>query len=151
MTDDIIRNVSFRRLRAVLALHETTLAVLAKKNGCTPSHLRFVMLGQRASSAALRAKLQRELSDDEWQFVRCEVDVLRGDTRDHVQARGGMPLTGNDTISTGRSSRAEVQLEHGPAVVVTLSAGVATATADGSNIAPFWTFPNCCSHGISWC
>jgi hypothetical protein len=77
MADDIIRNVSFRRLRAVLALHETTLAVVAKKNGCTPSHLRFVMLGQRASSAALRAKLQRELSDHEWQFVRCEVDVLR--------------------------------------------------------------------------
>lgn len=48
-----------------------------------------------------------------------EVDVLRGDTRDHVQARGGMPLTGNDTISTGRSSRAEVQL--GPGNLVRLS------------------------------
>ncbi len=30
-----------------------------------------------------------------------------------MQARGGMPLTANDTIVTGRSSRAEVQLSPG--------------------------------------
>ena len=47
-----------------------------------------------------------------------DVEVNRGDTGDRMQARGGMPLAGNDTIATGRSSRAEVQL--GPGNLVRL-------------------------------
>lgn len=48
-----------------------------------------------------------------------DVEVLRGDTRDRLPARGGMPMVGNDSISTGRSSRAEVQL--GPGNLVRLN------------------------------
>ena len=48
-----------------------------------------------------------------------DVEVLRGDTRDRLPARGGMPLAGNDSIATGRSSRAEVQL--GPGNLVRLN------------------------------
>ena len=48
-----------------------------------------------------------------------DVEVLRGDTGDRMAARGGMPLGANDTLSTGRSSRAEVQL--GPGNLVRLN------------------------------
>ena len=98
MTDHTIRNVSFRRLRAVLALRETTLAEVAKKIDCTPSHLRFVLLEQRASSAALRAKLLRELRDDEWQFVRGEVDVLRDQGVDIAEVRPDDRVLENPTV-----------------------------------------------------
>jgi len=49
----------------------------AHKVGCTPSHLRVVVLGRREASPALRAKLERELRPDEWRFARSEADVLR--------------------------------------------------------------------------
>ena len=48
-----------------------------------------------------------------------DVEVVRGDTHDRLRARGGMPIVGNDSISTGRSSRAEVQL--GPGNLVRLN------------------------------
>ena len=48
-----------------------------------------------------------------------DVELVRGDSRDRLPARGGMALAGNDSISTGRSSRAEVQL--GPGNLVRLS------------------------------
>lgn len=77
MTDDNTPIASLRRLRAVLALRETTLADVAKRIGCTPSHLRVVVLGRREPSARLRSKLQRELRRDEWSFARGETDVLQ--------------------------------------------------------------------------
>lgn len=77
MTDDREPLASLRRLRAVLALRETTLAEVAKKIGCTPSHLRVVVLGRREPSARLRSKLQRELRGDEWSFARGDTDVLQ--------------------------------------------------------------------------
>ena len=48
-----------------------------------------------------------------------EVQVLRGDTGDRMQARGGMALGANDSVFTGRSSRAEVQL--GPGNLIRLN------------------------------
>lgn len=86
MTDN---TAPLRRLRAVLALRETTLVAIAKRVGCTPSHLRFVLIGARAPSAPLRSKLERELRDDEWQFVRSETDVLH----DHAIDENSRPTT----------------------------------------------------------
>lgn len=77
MADHATSLASLRRLRAVLALRGTTLSSLAKKIGCTPSHLRVVVLGRRAVSPALRTKLEREIRPDEWRFARGEADVLR--------------------------------------------------------------------------
>jgi hypothetical protein len=81
MTDEKIRNVCFRRLRAVLALRETTLLETAKRVGCTPSHLRFVLIGARLPSAALRSKLERELRAADWAFARGQVDMLCDEDR----------------------------------------------------------------------
>ncbi|HET9623469.1 MAG TPA: helix-turn-helix transcriptional regulator [Kofleriaceae bacterium] len=77
MADYATPLASLRRLRAVLALRGTTLSSLAKKIGCTPSHLRVVVLGRRAVSPALRTKLEREVRPDEWRFALGEADVLR--------------------------------------------------------------------------
>lgn len=106
MTDSTAPLASLRRLRAVLALRGTTLSSspsadadpvfekrrigpadsatyvellssLAEKIGCTPSHLRVVVLGRREASPALRTKLEQELRPDEWGFARGETDVLR--------------------------------------------------------------------------
>lgn len=85
MTDSTAPLASLRRLRAVLALRGTTLSSLAKKIGCTPSHLRVVVLGRREVSPALRTKLEREIRPDEWNFARGETDVLR-------DAHGDAPL-----------------------------------------------------------
>lgn len=82
MTDRKTLTALRRRLRAVLALHETTVAAIAKRAGCTPSHARFVFEGERQPSAALRLKLEAELRSDEWSFVRGEVDVLRDGNAD---------------------------------------------------------------------
>ena len=60
-----------------------------------------------------------------------DVQVLRGDTGDRMQARGGMPLTANDTIVTGRSSRAEVQL--GPGNLIRLSEEARVKIVDVGN------------------
>ncbi len=60
-----------------------------------------------------------------------DVEILRGDTRDHLPARGGMPLVGNDSISTGRSSRAEVQL--GPGNLVRLNEDTRVRIVDVGN------------------
>jgi len=77
MADHATPLASLRRLRAVLALRGTTLSSLAKNIGCTPSHLRVVVLGRREVSPALRTKLERELRPDERRFARGEADVLR--------------------------------------------------------------------------
>lgn len=82
MTDSTTPLASLRRLRAVLALRGTTLSNLAHKIGCTPSHLRVVVLGRREVSPALRTKLERELRPDEWRFARGEADVLRDVSHD---------------------------------------------------------------------
>ena len=82
MTDNKTLFCSLRRLRAVLALHDTTVVAIAKRVGCTPSHVRFVLVGSRHPSAALRSKLEAELRSDEWSFVRGDVDVLRDDNAD---------------------------------------------------------------------
>ena len=60
-----------------------------------------------------------------------DVEILRGDMRDRVQARGGMPLAGNDSIATGRSSRAEVQL--GPGNLVRLNEETRLRIVDAGN------------------
>ncbi len=39
-----------------------------------------------------------------------DVAILRADNGDQVQALGGMPMVAGDSISTGRNSRAEVEL-----------------------------------------
>ena len=77
MADHATPLASLRRLRAVLAVRGTTLSSLAKKIGCTPSHLRVVVLGRREVSLALLTKLERELRPSEWRFARGEADVLR--------------------------------------------------------------------------
>jgi transcriptional regulator with XRE-family HTH domain len=77
MTDSTTPLASLWRLRAVLALRGMTLSNLAHRVGCTPSHLRVVVLGRRGVSPALRTKLERELRPDEWNFARGETDVLR--------------------------------------------------------------------------
>ena len=60
-----------------------------------------------------------------------DVEILRGDTRDRLPARGGMSLVGNDSISTGRSSRAEVQL--GPGNLVRLNEDTRLRIVDVGN------------------
>lgn len=60
-----------------------------------------------------------------------DVEVLRGDTGDRMQARGGVPLIGNDSISTGRSSRAEVQL--GPGNLIRLGEEARVRVVDVGN------------------
>lgn len=87
MADHATPLASLRRLRAVLALRTTTLSSLAKKIGCTPSHLRVVVLGRRAVSPALRTKLEREVRPDEWRFARGEADLLR-DVSDDISPSG---------------------------------------------------------------
>ena len=98
MTDDKKPLASLRRLRAVLALRATTLADVAKKTGCTPSHLRAVVLGHRLPSMKLRLKLERELRPDEWLFARGETDVLR-------DATAGITSTTNNRIARRSSTR----------------------------------------------
>jgi len=90
MTDSTTPLASLRRLRAVLALRGTTLSSLAKKIGCTPSHLRVVVLGRRDASPALRTKLERALRPDEWNFARGETDVLC-DVSDEASAAHKLP------------------------------------------------------------
>lgn len=61
-----------------------------------------------------------------------DVEILRGDTHDRLPARGGIPLVGNDSISTGRSSRAEVQL--GPGNLVRLNEDTRVRIVDVGNL-----------------
>ena len=60
-----------------------------------------------------------------------DVQLLRGETGDRMQARGGMPLMGNDSVITGRSSRAEVQL--GPGNLIRLSEDTRVRIVDVGN------------------
>lgn len=103
MTDSAAPLASLPRLRAVLALRGTTLSSLAKKIGCTPSHLRVVVLGRREVSPALRTKLERALRPDEWNFARGETDVLR-DARDDASPYHGLTFPGSvgDALLTSR-------------------------------------------------
>lgn len=42
-----------------------------------------------------------------------EVEVRRGQSGDRMKARGGMPVLGDNTVTTGKSSRAELQFGQG--------------------------------------
>ena len=84
MTDNRSPPADVRRVRAVLALRSSSASDLAGWLGCTPSHLRLVLLGLRDVSRSLWTKLERALLKDEWRFVRGATDVLR----DHGPGRG---------------------------------------------------------------
>lgn len=77
VTDNCVPRVSFRRLRAVLALRGQTLTDMATSVECTLSHVRVVLRGTRQPSQALRERLEHVLTQEEWSFARGEVDTLR--------------------------------------------------------------------------